>query len=183
MFWKFYWAFRDVGETPRIIGKMTNVWRLVFLSIIWLLATLCNTLITFRENHWLLRLIWRFSESVSEYESVFRTCVWIMIHQNNKCLITVMFYSRILSFSPNSFESQYRKSQYLLFDVSAFREKRKAGASGVCTFLSLTANSMSSVRIYYNKVVIPFPRNPELEVSELTALFKMKELGIQIKFL
>ena len=38
---------------------------------------------------------------------------------------------------------------------------------------------MSSISIHYNKVVIPFPRNSELEVSELTALFKVKELGIQ----
>ena len=44
------------------------------------LATLCDILITIRENHWLLRLIWRFSESMSEYESVFRICVWIIIH-------------------------------------------------------------------------------------------------------
>ena len=30
---------------------------LVFLQIIWLLATLCcDTLVTFRENHWLLRV-------------------------------------------------------------------------------------------------------------------------------
>ena len=43
---------------------------------------------------------------------------------------------------------------------------------------------MSSISIlHYNKVVIPFPRNSELEVSELTALFKVKELGIRIKFL
>ena len=52
----------------------------------------------------------------------------------------------------------------------------------ICTFLSLTVSSMSSVRIHYNKVVIPFPRNSELDVSELTVLFKMKELGICIKF-
>ena len=56
-------------------------------SIIWSLATLCDTLITFRENHWLLRLIWRFSESVSEYESVFRIFVWIIIHRLNSVLI------------------------------------------------------------------------------------------------
>ena len=60
---------------------MTDFWRLVFPSIIWSLATLSDTLITFRENHWLLRLIWRFSESVFEYESVFRICVWIIIHK------------------------------------------------------------------------------------------------------
>ena len=42
---------------------------------------------------------------------------------------------------------------------------------------------MSSIRIHYNNVVIPFPQNSELEVSELTTLFKVKELGIHIKFL
>ena len=42
---------------------------------------------------------------------------------------------------------------------------------------------MSSIRIHYNKVVIPFPRNSELEVSEFTASFKVKALGIHIKFL
>ena len=42
---------------------------------------------------------------------------------------------------------------------------------------------MSSIRIQYNKVVMPFPRNSELDVSELTALFKAKELGIHIKVL
>ena len=41
---------------------------------------------------------------------------------------------------------------------------------------------MLAISIHYNKVVIPFPRNSELEVSELTALFKMKERGIHIKF-
>ena len=113
----------------------------------------------------------------------------------------------ILRFSPlhfNLFESRHSKSQYLVFDVSAFREKKKhvlcqllkhaddksatsnslaRACTGVCTFLSLTASSMSSIRIHYNKVVIPFPRNSELEVSELTALFKAKELGIHVKFL
>ena len=52
-----------------------------------------------------------------------------------------------------------------------------------CIFLSPTASSMSSISIHYNKVVTPFPRNSELEVSELIALFKVKELGIHIKFL
>ena len=42
---------------------------------------------------------------------------------------------------------------------------------------------MSSISIHYNKVVIPFPRKSELEVFESTALFKVKELGIHIKFL
>ena len=42
---------------------------------------------------------------------------------------------------------------------------------------------MPSIRIHYNKVVITFPRNSELDVSELTALFKVKKLGIHIKFL
>ena len=52
-----------------------------FLSIIWFLATLCDTLIRIRENHQLLRLIPSFFESVSEYESVFRISVWIIIHE------------------------------------------------------------------------------------------------------
>ena len=73
-------GYRYVGEAPRIIDKMTNFWRLVFLSINWLLATLCDTLITIRENHWLLRIMWRFSKSVSECESVLRICVWLIIH-------------------------------------------------------------------------------------------------------
>ena len=73
--WKFYSGCRYVGEMPRIIDKMTNFWRLVFLPIIWLWTTLCNTSIRIRENHWLLRLKSSFSESVSEYESVFRICV------------------------------------------------------------------------------------------------------------
>ena len=60
---------------PWIIGKMTDFWRLVFSSIISLLATRCDTLITVRENHWLLRVIWSFSESMTEYESVFRMFV------------------------------------------------------------------------------------------------------------
>ena len=59
---------------------MTNFWRLVFLSIIWSWARLCDTLVRIREDHWLLRLILSFSESMSEYESVFRTCVWIISH-------------------------------------------------------------------------------------------------------
>ena len=86
LFWKFHLVWCDVGETPRIIEKMTNFWRLVFSSINWLLATLFDTLITIRENHWLLRIIWRFSEYVSEYESVFRICVWIIIHKRKWCL-------------------------------------------------------------------------------------------------
>lgn len=61
---------------------MTNFQRLVFWSIIWLLATVCDTLIAIRENHWLLRIIWTFSKSMSEYEPVFPICVWIKIHVN-----------------------------------------------------------------------------------------------------
>ena len=57
-----------------------------FPSIIWSLVTLCDTLITFRENYWLLRLIWRFSKSVSEYESVFWICAWIIIYDKNSIL-------------------------------------------------------------------------------------------------
>ena len=78
--WKFYSGCCYVGETSRIIDKMTNFWRLVFLPIIWLWATLCDTSIRIRENHGLLRLKSSFSESMSEYESVFRICVWIIIH-------------------------------------------------------------------------------------------------------
>ena len=51
--------------------KMPNFQRLIFSSISWLLATLYNTLTTVRENFWLLRLIRRFLESVSDNESVF----------------------------------------------------------------------------------------------------------------
>ena len=40
---------------------------------------------------------------------------------------------------------------------------------------------MSSISIHYNKIGIPLPRNSELEVSALTALFKVKKLGIHIK--
>ena len=76
---KFYSGCCYVGETPRIIDKMTNFWRLVFASIIWLLATLCNTLIRIREKHCFLRVILSFSESASENESVFWICVWIII--------------------------------------------------------------------------------------------------------
>ena len=42
---------------------------------------------------------------------------------------------------------------------------------------------MSSISIHCNNVVIPFPRNGEPEFSELTALFKVEELGTHIKFL
>ena len=40
IFCKFYSGFPYVGETPRIIDKMTMFWRLIFSSINWLLATL-----------------------------------------------------------------------------------------------------------------------------------------------
>ena len=39
-----------------------------------------NSLIKMRENYCLLRIIWGFSESVSECLSVFQICVWIIIH-------------------------------------------------------------------------------------------------------
>ena len=71
---------------------MTDFWRLVFPSIIWSLATLCDTLITIRENHWLLRLIWRFSESV------FR--MWICVSNvclNNNSLFNQIYFSTDLS--------------------------------------------------------------------------------------
>ena len=42
-----------------------------------------DTFITIRENHWLLRVIWSFLKSTSEYESVFRICAWIIIHYLN----------------------------------------------------------------------------------------------------
>ena len=51
------------------------------MSINWLLTTPCDTLIKLGENHLLLRVIWRFYKSASEYESVFRICAWIIIHR------------------------------------------------------------------------------------------------------
>ena len=54
---------------------------------------------------------------------------------------------------------------------------------GACIFLNLAASSMLSVNIHSNEILILFPQNPKLEVPELTALFKGKELGIQIRFL
>ena len=72
--WKLHSGCCYVKETPRIINKMTNFWRLVFSSIIWLLAILCDTLIRIWGNRWLLRLQWSFSESV------FRICVWMPIY-------------------------------------------------------------------------------------------------------
>ena len=83
---------------------MTDFWRLVFPARIWSLATLCDTLITFGENHWLLRLIWRFSESVSEYESVFRICVWIIIHHiysSNKFIKSIIIDRSIVLHFPS----------------------------------------------------------------------------------
>ena len=52
-----YLASCHVEETPLIIAKMTDFWRLIFPSIILSLATVCDTLTTIRENHWWLRLI------------------------------------------------------------------------------------------------------------------------------
>ena len=78
-------------KRPQIIGKMTDFWRVIFSSIIWLLATLCDTLKTIRKNHWLLRIIWSFSESVSEYKSVFRICVWLLIYE-----VLLWFYMNFL---------------------------------------------------------------------------------------
>ena len=66
-----FWYFRSFDDLVVMSEKR---------PVIWSLTTLCDTLITFRENHWLLRLIWRFYESVSEYESVFQIGVWIIIH-------------------------------------------------------------------------------------------------------
>ena len=60
---------------------MTDIWRLVFPLIILSLVILCDDLIRIGENHRLLRLTWRCSESTSEYESVRRICVWIIIHK------------------------------------------------------------------------------------------------------
>ena len=54
---------------------------------------------------------------------------------------------------------------------------------GACIFLNLAASSILSVNIHSNEILISFPQNPKLEVPELTALFKGKELGIQIRFL
>ena len=72
-------------RNTQIIDKITNFWRLVFASINCLLATLCNSLITIRENHWLLRIVWSFSESVSEYKSVSNMCLY-----NNSWIIKSM---------------------------------------------------------------------------------------------
>ena len=52
-----YLASCHVEETPLIIAKMTDFWRLIFPSITLSLATVCDTLTTIRENHWWLRLI------------------------------------------------------------------------------------------------------------------------------
>ena len=60
---------------------MTNFKRFIFLSIIWLLSTFCEPLITIRKNHWLVEVIYSFFESASEYESVFQLYVWIIIHK------------------------------------------------------------------------------------------------------
>ena len=64
--------------------ELSTKWRIsrVFLSINLLLATLCDTLIKIWENDWFLRLIWSFSEFVSENKFVFRICLWIIIHGN-----------------------------------------------------------------------------------------------------
>ena len=78
-------------KRPQIIGKMTDFWRVIFSSIILLLATLCDTWKTNRKNHWLLRIIWSFSESVSEYKSVFRICVWLLIYE-----VLLWFYMNFL---------------------------------------------------------------------------------------
>ena len=40
-----------------------------------------DILITTGENHLLLRATWNFLKSLSEYESVFRICVWIITHK------------------------------------------------------------------------------------------------------
>ena len=81
------WYFRSFTELVAMSEKRPELWAkwgtfgdLFFRQS---LATLCDTLIIFREKHWLLRLIWRFSESLSEYESVFQICVWIIIHLFN----------------------------------------------------------------------------------------------------
>ena len=61
----------------------------VSLSLTWCQRNARN----YRQNDELLetwlRLIWRFSESVSEYESVFRICVWIIIHVQNPWFRTI----------------------------------------------------------------------------------------------
>ena len=60
---------------PKILTK----WRIS--------VTFYGILITVWENHWLLRITWSFFKSVSEYESVFRICVWIMIHEKFSSLL------------------------------------------------------------------------------------------------
>ena len=42
---------------------------------------------------------------------------------------------------------------------------------------------MLSISIHYIKIAILFPQNLKLEVSELTTLFKVKEIEIHIRFL
>ena len=46
-----------------------------------MLATLYHTLMTIRQNHWVLGIIWSFSKSASDYDSAFWICVWIIIHK------------------------------------------------------------------------------------------------------
>ena len=59
--------------------KISTKWRIS--------VTLYGILITVWENHWLLRITWSFFKSVSEYESVFRICVWIIIHEKFSSLL------------------------------------------------------------------------------------------------
>ena len=116
-----------------------------------------------------------------------------------------MLYSQVFGFSYSLLQTWHSKSEYLLSDILAFCEKntckflkhvdvktnpRQLGQKwnttdikGACIFLNLAASSMLSVNIHSNEILILFPQNPKLEVPELTALFKGKELGTQIRFL
>ena len=96
--WYFASFTQVFWETPRIIVKMMNFWRLFFLSINWLLATLCDTLITIRESHCLLRIIWSFSKPVSDHKCVFRICIWLIIYKifNYKILQITLIFRAIL---------------------------------------------------------------------------------------
>ena len=135
---------------------MTDFWRLVFSSIIWSLATLYDTLITLRENHWLLRLIWRFSESVSEYESVFQMCVWITIHVFLKLLVPnglpYMFSIRKYITNINSFVSiRHIWFCSILITLSSDIEKNPGPKPCSCEKFSMSLESKQHFGTSFNK--------------------------------
>ena len=112
---------------------------LVFPSIIWSLATLCDTLITFRKNHWLLKVIWRFSESVSEYESVFRICVWIIIHKKTSPSFLKFYFSRpVFVVSPTLIQMRGKKRSWGVLPTQKL----------------LHINNKSSILVYSNHLLV-----------------------------